>query len=1112
MTAPIFGIDAEATYEEFCEALGVASVAGWRAYLTPSQGIPSAWPGGGNTIPSGVTFPVVSLKPDISAVLSGALDAALAAYFALVPAGAAVTLWHEGEHSAGVSANTLIAMHAHVYPIFHANAAAGAMYVQIFETFTAYTASSHYPLSQWVCSVANGGVNLDGYFLDWYPNTTATDAVDSITPAVTQVRSVTTSPVIGVTECNYTTDLTGGITWTGTPAQWFSDAWAYALANNLYCFFPYFNATNGVPFPGADSDDVVAELSLINQQSGGSPATATYLIATDASAAGSKTVVVPVANSTSQGDAIVVGASVVVTSETVTSVEDSQGNSYILAESITTEFAMSVFVATSGSGPDEPTIALVAGTDTITVNFSTTGTNAKNIIAAGIPGILVGAFPDQVASAFSAGSNSPVALTGVLETPAEACVAFVTNGASGADIAWANPWVSIAGGVQQSTNAISGMAAQTVITPNPVIASGTISASTKWALIVVTLPVVTPSGPIAPPSPAGTGTDSLILAGAIELLGNLPTYGCIPGAPGAGIFTDPDFSFGSPQPVVDQSESLVTDGEMPYGTRASNRTFVMPLTIFGSTRQEVAVAEEYLMALIDQPSWTLLWTRSDVITPLVWDCFRAEPSEPTYDLAASNQVTAFLKITFQALPYGRSSVQKLLGFAAPISGASAPPSPVVVDSFSSVSGPQWVKTTFSTAPGSTNAAQWTQGNLGFAEYTKTLGSVADIEPLSSIAFWCAFVVPLNSPANQVVTFIVQITDSHGNTLQFGQSQKVDGCLYIATPKWNYVSIPVKQVKSGFIYSAVKKYEIVIATTLGKLSYQNYLMTEIVAKPESTQLVAGTRGAVYNLDGILGSVHAPVSFQFQQPALASFSTLIAHRPGQNASPSLVPYVSVGGGSDTPDGTHFYTFSSLISGVNALFTSTYTILLIADSFSSPTDSRKVTVTFYQYPFSGSSNPVTQTVSRTFTPSTDIVNGIVEVGAITLPVADIAPDNTQAQFKATVTDTVTTDRYFDVIALDTLGQTVIVNTNDGDFENIWIDEPDLHADLGRVLGSASDRGSAFSVLALPGPPEGPLTISGGPLTVDPGDNLLFCYCVEGPPGISAAYYPQFYLDSII
>ena len=38
---------------------------------------------------------------------------------------------------------------------------------------------------------------------------------------------------------------------------------------------------------------------------------------------------------------------------------------------------------------------------------------------------------------------------------------------------------------------------------------------------------------------------------------------------------------------------------------------------------------------------------------------------------------------------------------------------------------------------------------------------------------------------------------------------------------------------------------------------------------------------------------------------------------------------------------------------------------------------------------------------------------------------------------------------------------------------------------------------------------TVSGGPVNLDPGDNMLMCYCIEGAPALSATYFPRFYLD---
>jgi hypothetical protein len=151
------------------------------------------------------------------------------------------------------------------------------------------------------------------------------------------------------------------------------------------------------------------------------------------------------------------------------------------------------------------------------------------------------------------------------------------------------------------------------------------------------------------------------------------------------------------------------------------------------------------------------------------------------------------------------------------------------------------------------------------------------------------------------------------------------------------------------------------------------------------------------------------------------------------------------------------------------------------------------------------VTAQVSRTFTPSADVTNGMVTIGELTLPVADIAPDNTGANFAVAVTDTNTSDRFLDCLILDTQGQTTWVNLPSAEYPIFYIDEPTSDRDLGRVMGSAFGRSQAVSVLA-------DSFVSGGPLTVDPGGpNTLLCYSMTGVPSLAAYYSARWFLDRL-
>lgn len=238
-----------------------------------------------------------------------------------------------------------------------------------------------------------------------------------------------------------------------------------------------------------------------------------------------------------------------------------------------------------------------------------------------------------------------------------------------------------------------------------------------------------------------------------------------------------------------------------------------------------------------------------------------------------------------------------------------------------------------------------------------------------------------------------------------------------------------------------------------------------------------------------------------PPLAPFGTLIAHRPGQDAPPSLNPCVPIINTFDAPAG-YQYNVPSLISGVNALFNGTYSVILVNYYWDNPGVSRVVTVSVYQYEYIGGPSYVVQ-VQRTLTPSTDIINGVVIMGELTLPVKDIDPSNTSAYFTVSVSDSDQSDQYLDILFLDTQGQTVLLNIPPGNtYTNFFIDEPTADRDLGRVLGSDLDRSQAISCLDS-------AILSGGPFYLLPGDNTFLAYSPSGAPNLGVSYLPRWFTD---
>ena len=147
---------------------------------------------------------------------------------------------------------------------------------------------------------------------------------------------------------------------------------------------------------------------------------------------------------------------------------------------------------------------------------------------------------------------------------------------------------------------------------------------------------------------------------------------------------------------------------------------------------------------------------------------------------------------------------------------------------------------------------------------------------------------------------------------------------------------------------------------------------------------------------------------------------------------------------------------------------------------------------------------TLPVTVTPS-QVTNGILTAGVLTLPVKAVAADNAGGYYSVSVTDTNTSDRFYDCIFLDTMGQTVVISESGSGYVTYYLDAPDPNLDLGLIMGSSSGRPNAISVFDA-------CTISGGAMAIEPadGENTLFAYSADAQaPAISLAYFPAWFFD---
>jgi hypothetical protein len=266
---PRFGInyDADPGIAGVAAALGCKPLTAAKVF---SASIPASYPG--HPIPASVTRPLAVIKVALTASapwITPADQAALAAVFASMPVTGAPmgSINQEGEAGRfGYSGAQVAGSHGTAYQIFKAHAPANAVYGQDLQTWSASPGGRGPAFPSYVCCAANGQADLPAYWLDWYPTTTATDAVTSVTPAVDYIRGLVPNSSIGAAECNWLAN-NGAYHGPGTPAQWLADCWAYAVAERFSCFIPYYYGPHNTPWPAAGSAEL-AELAFIAGASG----------------------------------------------------------------------------------------------------------------------------------------------------------------------------------------------------------------------------------------------------------------------------------------------------------------------------------------------------------------------------------------------------------------------------------------------------------------------------------------------------------------------------------------------------------------------------------------------------------------------------------------------------------------------------------------------------------------------------------------------------------------------------------------------------------------------------------------------------------------------------
>ena len=385
--------------------------------------------------------------------------------------------------------------------------------------------------------------------------------------------------------------------------------------------------------------------------------------------------------------------------------------------------------------------------------------------------------------------------------------------------------------------------------------------------------------------------DSLVIGGVIELLGGPGgTVSTNPACPGAKFQLVSGYDMSAPQPTSDYVGSLILDGERPYGRRASDRTITLPIRITAPDFTTLAAARELLMQVIDAQAWTLKWTRDatsafsgglGTALPLLLDCFRAQPSVPLWGGPDGYNRTpvAMITLTFQALPYGHSDALTQLLVASPIPGGSSPSAPVVLDTFSSVSGSGFSQSSAHIV--GPHSAMWTaSGPTNAPNYLNSF-TAKNLTGLTALSVWVGVGANFPQTFSNPCTIYFQLVDSTSRLLTFSVQRTLTPSANASVPNWKLITAAIPQGRA-FTYSQVTGYFISVFNTPDDWFGYNTWYDHLTAYGQSIQ-VAGARGSVYNLLGAGGTARTPLIVQAQQPGGAQTITFDTPGPFEWTAP-------------------------------------------------------------------------------------------------------------------------------------------------------------------------------------------------------------------------------------
>lgn len=559
-----------------------------------------------------------------------------------------------------------------------------------------------------------------------------------------------------------------------------------------------------------------------------------------------------------------------------------------------------------------------------------------------------------------------------------------------------------------------------------------------------------------------------------------------------------------------------------------NRQAVLPLQISGPDLYDVVLVQAQLETIAAQESFELRVCPLDGL-PRVHRCYggQVEVSQDD-DMLLDAQGVRVVTVTCSVEPYGRSPEDVVVvGSGTPedtdivITG-----SPVLLDGFDTV-GPSagWsIDTNYAGAgrPQVLGKIVTLGAGNGYdflfdTGFRPVAGSPVDLSVMSSLRMSVKYDLTRYRPQDRHASRSHQMTLTLRDSTGAEASVSTDLAQREPSYTWWTASwpLPPSGVNLAAVVSARVRMAMVNNPLPGTPTYSAAVWFDAMyGMPRSRTGVVTARGAVYQLPAVQGTVPADAEVTLEGAALGSS---VIHRIPPEGNPLAAPLILV---ASSVAKLVLCKATDPVSGaeVDAQYDGTYAIWMCVSRFGSATGVAYPGVAIHQYVdgLKVGRSPMYQSGGSEFaevdvTSDTVTTRHLIFCGFVSLPCVEVSPAaQTSYELEAYVGvgSRLTID---EVLLLDTRGPSAVVTrTGTGTYRRQQLRRPRPERQMGSLLASTStatedeDRGLvARSDLAT--------SLSGGPLTVGPGDTNLLVWSYAGAPTARARYAPTWASDRL-